>query len=892
MLTPMMQQYLDIKEQHPGTLLMFRLGDFYELFFDDAVTASRVLEITLTGRDAGEAGRIPMCGVPHHAAEQYIGRLVDQGFSVAVCDQVEDAKATKGLVRREVIRVVTPGTVLRDHATNRYLASLCLRSGQFGAALVDVGTGECWFQELASASDASDWFRQWRPVEALLYEGTPGLPEWAWMAASRDDTGASVTYRQTPRHALQTATDYLQRHYEVANLVPLDLNDKPLATEAVAMCLTYIEETQKTALPHIKPPRDLAAGQSLVIDATAMRNLELVETTRSRQRKGSLFGLLDRTRTAMGSRMLRRWIERPLREVNAISARLDAVGAFADDLWLRSSVQQNLEHVYDLDRLAGKVSFGAANGRDLLALAKSLAALPDLTTALTATPSALLRQLAALPDLSSLARQLFTTLVDEPPVSIREGGIIRPGVDAVLDELRDTNASGKAWLAALEARERDSTGIKSLKVGFNKVFGYYIEVSRSQQAFVPAHYERRQTLATGERYALPELKEREAQILHAEERATEREHELFLTLRDAVLGALPDIQAASEAVAAVDGLCALGLVAVEQRYVRPDVTAERGIDIVQGRHPVVEAAGHGQFVPNDVRLGDARQLILLTGPNMAGKSTYMRQTALIVLMAHIGSFVPAQTARIGLVDRIFTRIGASDDLGAGQSTFMVEMVELAQILRLATQRSLVLLDEIGRGTSTYDGLSIAEAVMESLQVPGRQPLTLFATHYHELTEAANRLPAVVNCSVLVEETETGVAFLHTVVERPADKSYGIQVARLAGVPAEVLARATALLAGREHSHAPSDTGSALGNGRDTSRGGELTADTWVAATQEPRTLPGMTTGQTALFSPAVEALVHRLAQVDALRMTPLQALQILAELAEEAKDVRQWAKFK
>ncbi|MDQ0189310.1 DNA mismatch repair protein MutS [Alicyclobacillus cycloheptanicus] len=885
--TPMMQQYLQIKSEVPNALLMFRLGDFYELFFDDAVEASRILEITLTGRDAGSAGRIPMCGVPYHAVEQYIAKLVDRGYAVALCDQTEDPKQAKGLVKREIVRIVTPGTATHDEgAVRRLLAALVHRDDTCGLALLDVATGDVWVAETSDMERIREQFFLHAPVEVLLYEHVDlSSPGFAWLEAWRAQAEVcAVTRRTEPRKAVERAFDVVRGKYQMSSLTPLDLEESPRAVEALAMVLDYVAETQKLAVPHVKTPQNLLQTGVMTLDYTAQRNLEVFETVRHRQRKGSLMDLLDETRTAMGARILRQWLEQPLCSVQAIEDRLDAVETFVNDLFLREHVRRTLADVYDLDRLSGRVAFGTANARDLLAVAKSLSALPSLTGPLLDTGSTLLCELAgALPDCQALAARILDTLQDEPPVSVREGGMIRPGVDAVLDELRSANASGKAWLAELEQRERERTGIKSLKVGYNKVFGYYIEVSKSNQHLVPPEYERRQTLSTGERYVLPALKEKEASILNAEERAVEREYELFSALRQAVLAKLPDIQAAAHQIGVVDALCSLGHVSAERRYVRPRLKTARGIVIEKGRHPVVEAARPGQFVANDARLDDEQQFILLTGPNMAGKSTYMRQIALIVLMAHVGCFVPAASAEIGLVDRIFTRIGASDDLGAGQSTFMVEMVELAQILRQATDRSLVLLDEIGRGTSTYDGLCIAEAVMEALQEPGRSPLTLFATHYHELVAAAEQLPRVANYSVAVRESENDIAFLHTVVNRPADKSYGIQVARLAGIPGPVIERALALLEVRESAMVP--------GGEAAARPGADPVDGLVASVREAAA--GRTDGSASAVAAAANgsdlAWVEALARLDVARMTPIEALNRLDEVVRSAKEALSWA---
>jgi DNA mismatch repair protein MutS len=869
----MMAQYMEIKRQHEDALLMFRLGDFYELFLEDAEVASRILDITLTGREAGEQGRIPMCGVPYHSAEQYIDRLIEHGLSVAICEQTEDPKSAKGLVKREVVRIVTPGTSLREDGTsNRYLASLVRHRDVVGGAFVDVATGEVHADETTSIADARDWLLQWRPAEVLLYTEAETDPYWKPIRDWQVDSNVRLTYRKAGRDADANALHVVRSHYGVADLTPLDLARHPVGAEALGLCLSYIRDTQKIDLAHLREPQPIVRDTALKIDHTALSNLEVLETVRTRQRKGSLYGLLDQTRTALGSRLLRKWLERPLTDPAAINRRLDAVCTLASDLFVRSHLQETLDAVYDLERLTGRVAFCTANARDLVAIARSLETIPELVSVLSGRPESALRELVAdTPDLTSLAQRLGSTIVEDPPVSVHVGGMIRAGVDETLDELKALSGSGKSWLASLEQQERERTGIKSLKVGYNKVFGYFLEVSKSNIQLVPPEYERRQTLANAERYVLPVLKEREAAILNAEEQAQARENELFTACQQAVLAYLPDIQKAAADISAIDVLCSLAQVTAERNYVRPIVSATRGIHIEAGRHPVVEAHSQGSFVPNDVRLGDAQSLILITGPNMAGKSTYMRQTALIVLMAHIGCPVPAASAQIGAVDRIFTRIGASDDLGAGKSTFMVEMVELAQILRLASTKSLVLLDEIGRGTSTYDGLCIAEAVVEALQADQGGPLTLFATHYHELTQTVENLPAASNYSVLVEEDEDDIAFLHTVVARPADKSYGVQVAKLAGVPQPVIDRALALLAHREGTTLPvvRETASTVRTSRQDEAGPQ--ADGF-------------------LFSMPHQRLTEELANTNVMNLTPLEAMNVLNRLVEEAKEVMAWDK--
>lgn len=878
-LTPMMQQYLDLKKQYPDELLMFRLGDFYELFFEDAVTASRCLEITLTGRDAGPQGRVPMCGVPHHAVQQYLERLMEQGFRVAICEQLEDPKVAKGLVKRDVVRVVTPGTWIREGvAETNFLAAFVQVNDVWAAALADLSTGEVNYSQGDAPGSLKTFLTQWQPREVLIFDDMeldlPGLTQWA------EQNGAVLTHKASAVHGFSTAGEVLLRQYHVESLETLGIRENSLTALALAAVLGYIEDTQRQTLCHFKFPRNLSNQGHMAMDPVAQRHLEVFETLRSRQRKGSLYHLLNQTATAMGARLLRQWLDWPLQDSAEINQRLDALEGLVNNLFARSALQSALREIYDLERILAKVSFGSGTARDLVMLSHSLQVVPEIRARVDEGRLPWLETLwSQTPELVPLVEKMVHFLVDDPPVGLHDGGIIRSGVDEELDQLRELKAGGTQWLADLEKRERDRTGIRSLKVGYNKVFGYYLEVSKANLAAVPEEYERRQTLAAAERYVIPELKEMEARVLQAEERALQREYELFAQLRADVLASVADIQAIAGVLAVTDVVTALASVAANHGYVRPVIHQGRGIHIVDGRHPMVEDANPGRFVPNDTNLSEGQNLVLLTGPNMAGKSTYMRQVALIVLMAHMGSFVPARAAKIGRIDRIFTRIGASDDLSAGQSTFMVEMVELAQILHQATERSLVLLDEIGRGTSTYDGMSIAEAVLETLQSSGMQPLTLFATHYHELSETVERLSGATNCSVAVEETETGIAFLHTVVPRPADRSYGIQVARLAGIPDIVIDRAMELLQLREQVRQPGRA--VVSKVKTPSRPRD----------RKPHHLP-LTGEIEPLFVAPYYALTERLAGTDVNQCTPLEALNLLDELVKQAQGVVAWDKFK
>ncbi|MFD1674621.1 DNA mismatch repair protein MutS [Alicyclobacillus fodiniaquatilis] len=867
-LTPMMRQYQEIKATHQDALLMFRLGDFYEMFFEDAVVASRELDITLTGRDAGDAGRIPMCGVPHHAVEQYLERLTDKGFRVAICDQVEDPKATKGLVRREVVRIVTPGTALSDEHSNRFLATIVAKGASFGMAMVDVGTGEVYVGQ-ADETLCREQLWLWRPLEIVVAKQWE-MPDW--LTSFTADTDALMTFRAAADEAL------IQTQYEVASPVVFGLAAQSPAAAALANLLQYIQETQKMTLRHLQEPKNLFVQAHLQLNQAALHHLELLQTAREGSRKGSLLELLDETMTSAGGRLLRTWLERPLCQRDAIDARHEAVELFVRDLFLREEIRDGLRGVHDLSRLVARIAFNRGNARDLLALANSLTygqAVIDALRSTTDLPRLIAKTVSDLPGLTDLIKTIQAQLVDEPPVSTHEGRMFREGVDESLDRLRTLQLSGRTWLRDLEQQERERTGIKSLKVGYNKVFGYYIEISKANLGSIPANYERRQTLSNAERFILPELKAREAEILSAEDRAMAKELEMFQALCERVLGQRVEIQAWADALAQMDVLQSLAHVAVMQNYVRPEMRDEVGIDIEQGRHPVVEKLSINRFVPNDTRLCGEQQMILLTGPNMGGKSTYMRQTAIIVIMAQMGAFVPAKRAVIGVVDQIFARIGAADDLGRGQSTFMVEMIELAEILRQSTARTLVLLDEIGRGTSTYDGLSIAEAVVEEMAQRSDCPLTMFATHYHELIAFSQSFANVCNYSMAVEETDAGVTFLHTVVERPSDRSYGIQVARLAGLPPHVIARATALLAVREGMSSFEVEAAAAKQGSPAIANNQTTAQDETAL---------------GLFQGPYVAFVEQLAACDVLRMTPLDAMNHLHQITEKAKELIQWEK--
>ena len=800
-LTPMKKQYFAAKAQYPDCLLFFRLGDFYEMFDEDAKTAASELNLTLTTRDRNKPPeqRTPMCGVPYHSAETYIARLVAKGYKVAICEQTEDPALAKGLVDREIIRVVTPGTLIEEtmlqEGENNFLAALWTGSEGTGLCFGDISTGEVF----VTGFPGEDWqspvageLSRFEPREILVSPDAcdPGLLTWL-----TDQAGCRVEKASEEIFLPDQDRNLAQRQFGQA-LEELPQGSDPML-RALEALLTYLYETQKTDLSYIRSLRYYAAGGFLSLDPVARRNLELTETLRGKEKKGSLLWVLDKTRTAMGGRLLRSWMERPLLDPVPISRRLEAVGYLTDNMVVRGELAEILRGVTDLERLISRIAYGTAGARDLAALSAGLGKLPQIQALLPEKKPRLLAdlrsQLDGLPDLCAV---IDSAIVDEPPFSVREGGIIRDGFNADVDELRAILTDTRGVIARLEAEEKEKTGIKTLKIGFNKVFGYYIEVSKSYYDMVPEHYIRKQTLANGERYITQELKEMEHTILSAQDRITALEYQLFCDVRDRAAARGAEIQAVAAAAAQVDVLAGFAAVAAENNYCMPVVDLSDRLEIIEGRHPVVEKMrSETFFVPNDTRMDGKENLAaIITGPNMAGKSTYMRQVALIVLMAQMGSFVPAQSARIGVVDRIFTRIGASDDLAGGQSTFMVEMTEVAELLRHATSKSLLILDEIGRGTSTYDGMSIARAVLEWCADPRRLGAkTLFATHYHELTVLEGQLPGVKNFNIAARKKKDEIIFLRKIVPGGADQSYGIEVAGLAGLPPRVIRRAKEIL---------------------------------------------------------------------------------------------------
>ena len=799
-LTPMMQQYMQIKEQYKDCILFYRLGDFYEMFYDDAILCSKELEIALTGKSVGQEDRAPMCGVPYHAVEGYLSKLVSRGYRVAICEQVEDPKFAKGIVKREVIRIVTPGTNLNtqvlDETKNNYLMAVVHTTNAYGISIVDVTTGDYYVTEVDNERKLRDEIYKWSPSEIICNDS---------FFVSGIDIEALKSYNNLVLSPLEPwyfddelCIRVLKEHFSVATLDGLGLKDYTIGVIAAGCVMQFLRETQKSSLSHITKLTPYTYEKYMILDSSTVRNLELTETIREKQKKGSLLWVLDKTKTAMGARLLRNYMEQPLIDASLINQRLEAVNQLKSNMITREEIREYLNPIYDLERLMSKISYKSANPRDLIAFRSSLSMLPHIKLLLQEFESLLLNEvfeeLDSLEDINALIVQ---SISDEPPLNVKEGGIIKEGYHEEVDRLRRAKTEGKDWLMDLETKERESTGIKNLRIKYNRVFGYYLEVTNSYQGMVPERWIRKQTLANAERYTTPELKDLEDIILNAEDKLFSLEYSLFSEIRDQIALEVKRIQVTAKAVAKIDVFAALALVAEQNNYVKPKINNSGSILVKNGRHPVVERMiSHDMFVANDTLLDNKNNRVsIITGPNMAGKSTYMRQTALIVLMAQIGSFVPADSAEIGIVDRIFTRVGASDDLASGQSTFMVEMTEVANILRNATKNSLLILDEIGRGTSTFDGLSIAWAVVEHIsntQVLGSK--TLFATHYHELTELEGRLEGVNNYCIAVKEQGEDIVFLRKIVKGGADKSYGIQVAKLAGVPNSVLKRAYEIVA--------------------------------------------------------------------------------------------------
>jgi len=876
-LTPMMQHYLQTKEEYPGCILFYRLGDFYEMFFEDALTVSRELEITLTGKSCGLEERAPMCGVPYHAVDNYLNRLINKGYKVAICEQVEDPKLAKGMVKREVTRIVTPGTNMNvqslEESRNNYLMSIAYFPGRIGLSIADISTGDYYLTELDDNGKLQDEISKYAPSEIICNDAF--LLSGLSIEDMRNRLRIAVNALDIHYFDEDGAKKILRRHFKVSALTGLGIEDFPVGILAAGALLKYLYETQKSSLSNITHIYPYLTSRFMLLDSATRRNLELTETLREKQKRGSLLWVLDKTKTAMGARTLRSYIEQPLIDKNQIEERLNAVEELTDDAISRDEIREYLNPVYDLERLLGKISYQSANPRDLIAFRNSLAMMKPIKTVLEGFQSALLTQIRDEVDpLEDLYRLIDSAISEEPPILVREGGIIKDGFDETIDSLRKAKTEGKSWLAALEEEDRNRTGIKNLKIKYNKVFGYYFEVTNSFKNLVPEDYVRKQTLTNAERYTTPRLKELEDTILNAEDKLATLEYDLFCRIRDTIGGEIERIQKTAKAVARLDVFSALSVVAERYHYVRPEINEKGLIDIKDGRHPVVERVmEHDMFITNDTYLDNDKHMItVITGPNMAGKSTYMRQTALIVLLAQLGSFVPAKSAKIGLVDRIFTRVGASDDLASGQSTFMVEMNEVANILRNATKDSLLILDEIGRGTSTFDGLSIAWAVIEHIsnkKLLGAK--TLFATHYHELTELEGKLRSVNNYCIAVKEKGDDIVFLRKIIKGGADKSYGIQVAKLAGVPDMVIDRAKEIV-------------TQLSDNDITEKVQGIAVDP-KTDNKKQRTYDEVDMQQFSLFDTVTdEDVLKELLEADVMNMTPVDAMNTLYRLQSKLKN--------
>lgn len=861
-----MEQYFEIKEKYPDCILFYRLGDFYEMFFDDALLASKELEITLTGRECGQEERAPMCGIPHHACDIYLNKLIEKGYKVAICEQVEDPKQVKGIVKRDVARVVTPGTNIAtqtlDETKNNYLMSIFDLDGEYGIAFCDITTGEFRTTQVDITPKLLDEIHKFEPAEIICNEAL--LMSDLNLSYIKEKLGTSISAVDSHFYDEDTCINVIKRHFKVAHLDGLGFQDYSLAVIATGSLLQYLLDTQKNALSHVNHIIPYSTSEYMLIDSSTRRNLELTETMREKNKRGSLLWVLDKTKTAMGARMLRSFIEQPLISKDKINERLDAIEALNTNMITREELREYMNPIYDLERLMMKVSYQSANPRDLISFKNSIELLPHIKTLLGDFSAGILGELhESLDVLADLHQLIDVSIIEDPPIAIKEGGVIKEGYTEDLDHLKHAKTQGKQWLADLENREKEASGIKNLRIKYNKVFGYYFEVTNSYKNLVPEHFIRKQTLANAERFTSEELNKLADTILGAEDKLCALEYETFIAIRGELAKQIERVQKTANTVALIDVFASLALVAEQNNYVRPKLNNTGVIDMKEGRHPVVEKMiSNDMFISNDTYLDKKdRRISIITGPNMAGKSTYMRQVALIVLMGQIGSFVPAKCANIGIVDRIFTRVGASDDLASGQSTFMVEMSEVANILRNATKNSLLILDEIGRGTSTFDGLSIAWAVVEYISnknLLGAK--TLFATHYHELTELEGTLSSVNNYCIAVKEQGDDIVFLRKIIKGGADKSYGIQVAKLAGVPDLVIGRAKEIaLELSKHD--------ILDNAKNIS-----------AKELEPI--------QLSLFDPVPakeELLMKELKEKDITNLTPLEALVYLNELQERAK---------
>ncbi len=865
--TPMMQQYLDIKNQYKDCIMFYRVGDFYEMFFDDALTASKALEITLTGKDCGQEDRAPMCGVPYHAYEVYANRLIEQGYKVAICEQVEDPKQAKGLVKRDVIQIITPGTNLSTQnlkeGQNNYIMSIYAFDDAYGIAIADITTGEARTCQVTSREKCKDEINKYQPSEIICNE--PLLcQDWNW-EYYRERLHITISAIDDWHFQEDQATTCLLKHFKVQSLEALGIKDQSLTVIASGALMEYLIETQKSSLEHMNRLELYAVDDYMILDSSTRRNLELTETLRDKEKRGSLLWVLDKTKTAMGARLLRTYIEQPLIRKERIEERLDAIEQLNREAINREELREYLNPIYDLERLMTRISLKTANPRDLISFKTSLSYLPYIRQLLAGYPTGLLHQIYEdLDGLEDIHQLLEDSIIEDPPLQIKEGGIIKDGYLEHIDELKHAKTDGKQWLAELETKEREASGIKNLKIKYNKVFGYYFDVTNSYKELVPEHFIRKQTLANSERYTTEELDKLADTILGSEDKLCALEYETFCDIREKISGEIKRVQRTAHAVAMLDVMASLAYVTEQNHYIRPVMNEEGRLKIQGGRHPVVEKMiPNDLFIRNDTALDiNENRIAIITGPNMAGKSTYMRQTALIVLLAQMGCYVPAEQADIGIVDRIFTRVGASDDLASGQSTFMVEMSEVANILRNATVNSLLILDEIGRGTSTYDGLSIAWSVVEYISNFHRLGAkTLFATHYHELTELEGQLPGVHNYYIAVKEQGDDIVFLRKIMRGGADRSYGIQVAKLAGLPQDVIERANEIL-------------SELLDEHDLAGKGKKVTVAKPKKKEEPKQL-------SFFANPMEQEVVAEIQSLDLSNMTPMKALVYLSELQEK-----------
>ena len=867
--TPMMEQYFGIKEQYKDCILLYRLGDFYEMFFDDAITASRVLEIALTGRECGQEEKAPMCGVPYHAVDGYISKLIENGYKVAICEQLEEPSAAKGIVKRDVVRVITPGTIIDqsmlDEKSNNYLCCLYIDKG-FGMSYVDISTGDLYLTENISLSD----FLKNNSNDLLVEEINKINPSEIIANKLTDNEAIDAMVNISDVFSLNDYKEIILKHFKVVSLDSFGLSDNYHAIMSLGMLLNYLNQTQKTSLDHINKLHYYKVGEYLHIDNSTRKNLELIETIRGKKGQGTLYHVIDNTMTAMGGRLLKKWIEEPLKNIKLINLRLDSVEELYENVMSSNNIKEYLKSIYDIERLISRIVYGNCNGRDLNALKQSLSNLPDLKAELSGLSSEMFREINSnFDNLKDIYDLIDRSIVEDPPISIKEGGVIKSNYNDELDEIKEITIKGKNWISELQTREREVSGIKNLKIGYTKIFGYYLEVTKSYLKDVPDNYIRKQTLANAERYVTPELKEMEAKILNADEQVMKIEYELFLEIRQFISNHVKRIQETAYSIAVIDTINSLAITAVKNNYVRPEINNKGFINIIDGRHPVIEKIMKNEmFVPNDSYIDNKEhRMSIITGPNMAGKSTYMRQVALIALLAHLGSFVPAKKAEICVLDKIFTRVGASDDLSQGQSTFMVEMSEVSNILSNATENSLLILDEIGRGTSTYDGLSIAWSVVEFITKKIKAK-TLFATHYHELSELESKLNSVKNYKILIKESDDKITFLRKIAEGSIDRSYGIQVANLAGLPEEVVIRAKEIL--RQLDESDINKPFAKKKNRVT--------DNFQVSMFQPDTIEN---GKNKEY----KELAENIKNIDIENITPIKALTLLNDIIDKAKHI-------